>query len=213
MLKRGWTTWVLAAFVVGMYAGPVHAGPGPSNLSCAPNVENAIAGDHGPTDIHAHGATHFAHAYQGSTDLGAGDLTWNMTGQITGANTGPGDGDLFGTLSFTIDWSASRPNTSFSSTCIARLETHTGFVADADYQGILQGYPVVSTIAQGVSSTTGFAHLDLERQHPKVADLFLLFEPGGRCQKTTSQTTITRNNAQALGSKHHNGGRTTLCVS
>jgi len=163
---------VLALALVAMGMGsPAHADP-----ACASS--NVI--EPGPTDIKAHGTTHFVNASSTEGDLGGGQLTWALRGLITGENTTNVNGNLAGFFEFTIDWDDSGlGTTSYSSECVVFVWTSVGHLLNGTYGGSIQNPPVSwadTTLAerpQGEVTDFAEASISLDRVSPRRADLEL----------------------------------------
>jgi len=170
-----------------------------------PEPPRARADDHpGPRDDDL--------SSQVSDGLGGGKLTWNLKGQVIGANTDETDGDLAGFLEATIDWNQPRPNTTFSSTCVVQVHTSVGFLESAGYVGAVSNFPLTtSTVAPQGSSTTAVVYVNVDRVRPRVADLGFTMARG-ECQLEEPIFGIKRPAVRALGSKTGNGGRSIFCV-
>ncbi len=189
----------------------VAAGQG-RDLACS---SDQISSAPGTTTFDAHGTTTFSSAQVSSTEpgnLGGGKLTYSLTGQIVGPNTGPSDGDILGVLDFTIDWDAFRPDTEFHSICVEEVDARFKnlFIAN---QGTISGSPFATSgsVPRGTSTQQGFAQINLHRVHAKVADLLLLMHFGNVCFGIPPALVIDRPSAQALGSKTGNAGRRQAC--
>ncbi len=197
---------ILALGLVTMGMGsPAHADP-----SCA-SLEVSL--EPGPTDIKAHGTTHFGHTSGDFGDLGGGQLTWALRGKITGDNTDSSDGDLSGFLEWTIDWDdGNLGTTSYSSFCVVEVATSVGHLLNGTYGGNITNPPPrfgngdVAQRPQG-DSISNFAEVtvELDRVSPRRADLNLDVR-NSECF-SGENFHITRNNAQALGDKTGNGAR------
>ena len=186
--------------------GPVGAVDG--GTACTPFQESIKDGH---TNLTAHGSTRFAHALSTQGDLGGGMLSWSVEAIITGANTGPSDGNISGFLNFTIDWdAASRPNSQFTSECVGVVHDSVGHLNEGTYSGYLEGFfPNCGTICAGLETT---ATLKLDRVDPKIADLDLQVVSGGYCESDSTGFFLHKNNSRAPGHKTGNGGRQALCV-
>jgi len=190
--------------------GAVRAGT-TDDPACLSN-QAPIPLNEGPTTMLAHGATKFT-ASQVTGALGGGELTWSLKAQITGANTGALDGDLQGFLTATIDWDQPRPNTTFESDCVAGVHTRVGFLEFATYAGTVQNFPLNGSVTTSGPGQQAFSRIHLERIRPRVAHLDLRIDIGDECEFAEPFFTISRPEAQALGSKTGNGGRSVLCPS
>jgi hypothetical protein len=167
----------------------------------------------GPTDIKAHGTTHFANASSTQGDLGGGQLTWALRGLITGDNDP--NGNLAGFFHFTIDWDDSGlATTSYTSDCVVFVWTSVGHLLNGTYGGNLENPPVAWTDNTGVAQrpqgevVNEFAEatITLDRVSPRRADLVLDVR-NETCFSYSAFFHVNRPNAHALGSKTGNGGR------
>jgi len=190
-------------------AVPAHADP-----ACSPSQFSI---DSGSTTVLTHGSTHFTQI--SDSNLGSGTLTWDLKGVVSGANTGPSDGNISGFMEASIDWDDAKPTTTFSSFCVLMVWTKVGFVLDNRYYGEIHNMPPVTNgghvagVPAGNSSTTGVAYIHLERLAPRHADLaFLLGTAVGSCFSGNAFQ-LHRDNAIARGQKTGNAARAiTDCI-
>ena len=207
-----WLFAVVSSAVLSLALGAPAIG-GSDDPSCS-QFQSPI--EPGPTLFTAHGSTRFTASQIVPHDLGGGLLTWNLKGQVTGANenANPGTGDLTGFLDWTIDWNQDRPDTSFHSSCVALVNAKVGHVAGI-FDGVFSNFPPTSNpdvaVPEGSLTTQGDSQIGLDRVSPQVADLSLFSKDVGECATPTQTFIITRPSAPAPGHKTGNGGRQISC--
>ena len=169
--------------------------------------------DPGPTDMKAHGTTHFSNSSSSQGSQGGGQLTWSLRGRIPAPNTTDANGQLGGFFRFTIDWDDNNlGTTSFDSFCVVTVDTSVGHLQNGTYAGNIVNPPVsswggsVHQTPDGSQGNFSETTITLDRVTATRADLHLDVRDS-TCGQTSNFFTIHRNNAQALGDKTGNGGR------